>query len=210
MREGSTVDLFDGRLLRVYGESNRILSTIDDTNVVELVPAYSDCDILLSSVLRLQSNRLYMVYGVKRSLADRRYFGQYLDEEGHLDGAVVPIMLDEGYRLVEKDRLIQLEQGRLLLPCMLLDGSSGQLNPFALVLIYYSDDEGESWDQAPQILMGPLLSMLGLKSPSLIEQIDGRILMLASSDDEQLYQCYSIDKGITWSQIIKKRSHNDR
>lgn len=205
MREGSTAQLFDRRQLRVYGESNRILSSIDEGEGIELVPEFSDCEIVLSGLSRLQSNRLFMVYGVKRSLTDCRYFGQYLDEEGHLDGAVVPIMLDDGYRLVDKDRLVQLQDGRLLLPCILFDGSSGRLNPCGLILIYYSDDEGESWDLAPRMIMGPLLSELGLRSPVLAEQNDGRIKLRANSDNDMPYHCYSLDKGITWSRIIETK-----
>ena len=198
----SSVSLVDGRLLRVFSESNRILRAIDHDDTVELVPDYPDCQLLLSSLLRLKSNRLYMIYGVKRSLTDCRYFGQFLDEEGRLDGTVVPIMLEEGYRLVDAHCLVQLKSGRLVLPTMLFDGSSGMLNPCSVVQLYYSDDEGESWDLSPQLIMGPLLSTLGLQSPAIIEIKDGHIRLEACSDNDERYYCHSFDDGLTWSRLI--------
>ena len=206
MQDGaSTITLVDGRRLHVFGQSNRILKSIDHGNEVELVPAYSDCEVLFSSLLWLTSNRLLMVYGVNRSLTDCRYFGQFLDEEGCLDGAVVPIMLDDGYRLVSENRLIQLNSGRLLLPCMLFDGSSGTLKPCSIVLIYYSDDEGENWEVSPQLIMGPLLSELGLQAPLLVQNKEGRVRLDAISDNGSQFHCLSYDEGLTWSTISETK-----
>jgi len=109
--------------------------------------------------------------------------------------------------------VIQLRQGRLLLPFSFYTGRSwGQRGEGLLAFVYmgvfdtavlYSDDEGETWQLAPSILRVPAQDITSTESgavePVILELRDGRVWMLIRTQRGRLYESYSSDGGLHWS-----------
>ena len=71
-------------------------------------------------------------------------------------------------------------------------------NPF--VIIFYSDDEGETFREVPSWILPPQHSSNGFQEPGVIELRDGRLMCWARTDMGCQYLAYSTDKGMTWSE----------
>ena len=105
----------------------------------------------------------------------------------------------EGVWYVMNDRLIQLRDGRLLVPVAHMatepGRSEGQKN---LSECFMSDDAGLTWtlSRTP----AQLDDERGMAEPAVAELADGRVLMLARTGRGFLYASWSDDRGQTWSQ----------
>jgi hypothetical protein len=111
----------------------------------------------------------------------------------------IPCITDKnGYFVLNNDRVIQLEDGRLLFAVAehptTEKGFSAQGNLFS----YYSDDNGKTWTSSEMV---PNNTETITQEPGLIEMNDGRIMMYirASGGVQQL--SFSKDRGASWSHI---------
>ena len=105
--------------------------------------------------------------------------------------------------------VIQLRSGRILLPFSYRAnrnwdnrglGSDSFMGHFSSTL-FYSDDEGKTWQQSPSELKAPILDShgpYGAIEPVVVELLDGRVWMLLRTQLGRLYESFSTD-GITWS-----------
>ena len=107
--------------------------------------------------------------------------------------------------------VIQLKSGRILLPiCYMTDRSwshrgtgfraftyEGQFETSAI----YSDDDGQTWQQSPDVLDVPVpdLSTLGAIEPVVLQLKDGRVWMLIRTQLGRFYESFSSDEGTHWS-----------
>jgi hypothetical protein len=103
-----------------------------------------------------------------------------------------------GYFVLNNDRVIQLQDGRLLMAVALHNTPGGKWNNQADLYSYYSDDNGRSWTSSEKV---PNTTETITQEPGLIELADGRVMMYirASGGFQQL--SYSSDRGQTWSHI---------
>jgi hypothetical protein len=78
-------------------------------------------------------------------------------------------------------------------------------------MVYFSDDEGRTWTQAPGGLFGWFDQrgvpngeggILDIYEPTLAETRDGRVLFFARSKVGRLVQSYSLDGGRTWYSVL--------
>jgi hypothetical protein len=97
------------------------------------------------------------------------------------------------YHVVNNDRLVQLRNGRVLMPATVY-------NPGFVVRgvrLFASDDGGHTWRASgihpffPQSKTGP-------QEPGLIELRDGRLMMWCRSDQKEIFRCFSSDGGETF------------
>ena len=97
---------------------------------------------------------------------------------------------ENGYYVINNDRLIRLKDGRLVFPiARKIRGTEYAIN------IFVSEDDGDSFTPySPWIYMPTnLKSKTGLQEPGLIELNDGKIYMWARTDMAYQYECYSND-----------------
>jgi hypothetical protein len=109
--------------------------------------------------------------------------------------------------------VIQLRNGRILLPFSYYTGRSwsnrgeGSL-AFTYMGFYdstliYSDDDGDSWKLSPSALHVPAVDITSTESgavePVALELKDGRIWMLIRTQRGRLYEAFSSNGGISWS-----------
>ncbi|HWR13446.1 MAG TPA: sialidase family protein [Terriglobales bacterium] len=105
---------------------------------------------------------------------------------------------------------IQLHNGRLVLPYSFNNGERWEsptsgFHAFSYsgpyrVSVLYSDDNGDSWHQSPDVLsvQTPDLSTYGADEPVVIQLKNGRVWMLIRTQRGRFYESFS-DDGSRWS-----------
>jgi len=152
------------------------------------------------SLLRLsKSGDIALVYLRKDSLQKCVALMRRSADDGRTWSEPVPCMPgQEGYFVVNNDRLVQLSSGRLVLPASRRSGDDQKPAP-GRARCFLSDDEGRTWRSGTTELPAPEKSRSGLQEPLVVELGDGRLLMLCRTDRGRQYRSFSADGGDTWS-----------
>ena len=166
-------------------------------------------NVMSVSLLRLQDDRIALIY-LEKSIApvcervDCRPWISFSDDEMKTwSEAIDMASLPPVYLVCNNDRLIQLANGRLLLP-----GSYHRYKKDpaefgrGIGLFFYSDDGGRTWEQTPDCCYPPQWSGTGLQEPGVVELGPGRVMAWFRSGDGFQYKSFSNDNGMTWSQPI--------
>lgn len=214
--EGAFITLRDGRIRFIYSRYNGDDS--GDHGAALLASATSgdggrswlldpdpvvaregQMNVMSVSLLRLQDGRIALFYLCKNSLEDCLPRVRFSEDEGETWSDPITCITDPvSYYVVNNDRVIQLEGGRLLMPAARHDSIGGQFNAEATLLIYASDDSGLTWALAGAV---PNPGHVLVQEPGLVELSDGRILLFARTDRGCQYFSYSSDGGAGWSAI---------
>ncbi len=104
----------------------------------------------------------------------------------------------EGVWYVMNERLIQMQNGRLVVPVSHMPQGTGTYEGDRnLGLCFFSDDGGASWSRsrAP----ADLADARGMAEPCVAEVDGGRLLMLARTGSGCNYRAWSDDGGDSWS-----------
>jgi len=220
--EGDFVVLKDGRVMLIYssfiGTGDHAAAdlvaryssdagqtwTADDVTVVQRTA--DDANLMSVSLLRLHDGRIALFYVRKYdSPPDAKY--PFLDSmlmriskdegESWSDPIAVSSADNPGYRVLNNDRVIQLKNGRLVVPVAThyLPDSSGWRDS-AQIQCYLSDDVGKTWRLSKSMLESKLLA----QEPGVVELKDGRLMLFCRSRDCQLVS-HSTDGGETWSDL---------
>jgi hypothetical protein len=108
-----------------------------------------------------------------------------------------------GYYVVNNDRAVQLKSGRIIIPFALHSTPQNPKPDWAGQLgCFFSDDLGDSWKRTESLLK---LEVDGKRvmtqEPGVVELKDGRLLMWVRTDAGFQYQCFSSDRGETWTNL---------
>ncbi len=208
--EGSIVELKDGRLLLAWTQFYG--GTADNAGAV-IAGVISDdggrtwgkpfllqenvgkCNVMSVSLIRLKSGKIGMFYLVKNSLRDLQVYARYSSDEGKTWSPPMRVTPDEGYNVLNNDRVIQLSTGRILVP-VAYTPDIGKPDP-AVSFVLYSDDEGRTWKKSSPDLHAP---KRGAMEPGVVELADGRILMIIRTQTGRIYHSYSSDGGAHWEE----------
>ena len=125
----------------------------------------------------------------------------------------VPCIIDEGYYVVNNDRVIRTSTGRLLVPAAYHKATSGMdekgqkvlksIEPGILV-IYASDDDGHTWYKIAGDMTIPLSGgcTSGAQEPGLLQLTDGRLWCYVRTKAGRQYETFSEDDGKTWGPLL--------
>ncbi|HID94863.1 MAG TPA: exo-alpha-sialidase, partial [Candidatus Latescibacteria bacterium] len=195
--EGSIIQLKDGRLLLAYShfyggsadnspariagrfsEDGGRTWTKEDVVILENEGKENTMSVTL---LRLASGEIGLFYLIKNSWSDCRLYMRKSADEARTWSKKVCTIPQEGYYVVNNDRIIQLSSGRLLVPAAHHPCPDGTVNTWSsrgVSMCFFSDDNGQTWHKSRTELNGPEGSRSGLQEPGLIELKDSSILML--------------------------------
>ena len=206
--EGAIVALPDGRLLLAWG---RFAGPHDHSPAEILGRCSSDggftwgeafllqenlgrCNVMSASFLALRSGDLLFGFLVKgHKSGDCHFCVRCSADEGRTWSAPVVVTPEEGYFVVNNDRLLQAGTGRVVVPvCQCL-----QPDYHALSTSYASDDEGRTWHRYAEFVDIP--GRVGADEPGIVECADGSLWMYIRTDKRRIYACRSIDGGETWT-----------
>lgn len=220
--EGDFIELEDGRVLFVYshftdGGSDHAAAHLAGRVSRDGGLTWSDRDdlvlanegkynIMSVSLLRLQNGEIALFYLRKDSLEDCRPLMRLSVDEAVTWGEPVEVITDQvGYYVLNNDRVIQLNNGRLVCPVALHNLPEYEKPDWAgLLMCYFSDDQGKTWRRSRSVLKGARSdsSRVMLQEPGVIELNDKRLMMWARTDDGSQYLSWSDDQGDSWSPAV--------
>ncbi|HWQ93813.1 MAG TPA: sialidase family protein [Clostridia bacterium] len=218
--EGAFVALASGRILFLY---TRFHGGADDASPARIVSIFSDdqgrtwdcnhqvaveneagANVMSVSLLRLRSGKIALFYLVKNSLIDCRPVMRLSTDEARTWSEPRVVTDAPGYFVLNNDRVIQLKNGRLVMPLAFHRARHGDSKSYrswdgrAMAFWYASDDEGGTWAEAKDWWALPVRSGTGLQEPGVVELADGRLFSWMRTDQGVQYGCYSADEGKTW------------
>ncbi len=223
--EGDFIRLRDGRLLFIY---TRFSGGSDDHHAASLASRVShdhgrtwsqDDQLVLGneggwnvmsvSLLRLQDGRIALFYLRKNSATDCRPLLRYSDDEAASWSEPLELIGDAeiGYYVLNNDRVIQLSDGRLVVPVALHHHPDWQRPDWqGQVMCYLSDDAGGTWRRSQTVLKAyadgqPDGKRIAAQEPGVIALADGRLMMWVRTGAGQQYRAYSTDGGENWSAL---------
>ena len=218
--EGSFVTLASGRILFCYSQfyggaadesPARIVRIHSDddgrtwSKPVTVVENTSGNNVMSVSLLRLQSNKLAMFYCVKNSWIDCRPHIRISIDEGETWSDSRLIQQAPGYFVLNNDRVIQTSKGRLIVPLAFHRSrgsdphSSKSFDARAIATWLYSDNDGDTWQEAASWWALPVPSGSGLQEPGVVERADGSLLSWCRTDHGEQWGFTSTDAGRTWT-----------
>lgn len=174
----------------------------------ELISAsfYSVENIMSVSLMRMQNGEMGLFYMVKlEDGASCVMLSLSRDEGESFYRHIVCTLSDRaGYYVLNNDRVIRLQSGRLLMPLASHRGRGTEGNYVDLrgcVFFLYSDDDGETWSEAQDGLYPPFVGgCSGLQEPGVVELRSGVIMAHFRTDHMEHYRSFSFDDGMTWTQ----------
>lgn len=162
-------------------------------------------NVMSVSLLRLKSGKLALFYLKKNSWIDCRPYLCISTDEAATWSEPRLILDAPGYFVMNNDRVVQLESGRLLAPLAFhrsrgsAPETSRSFDARSIAIWIFSDDEGESWQEASTWWALPVRSGSGLQEPGVVQLADGKIFGWARTDQGMQYGFTSTDDGKTWT-----------
>lgn len=142
-------------------------------------------------------NTIAMFYLQKNSGDDLRVFVRFSQDECRTFGERVLVTAEDGYHVMNNDRVTQLSNGRLLVP-VASTSNVRTVNHFTS-RCWISDDAGKSWRRGKGEVDLP---KRGAMEPEVVELRDGRLLMITRSQLGYIASSHSEDGGDTWSSAV--------
>jgi hypothetical protein len=217
--EGDFVQLTDGRILFVYthftgsgsdfGAAHLASRMSDDQGAswseedVVIVPNEGGMNVMSVSLLRISDDTIALLYLRKDSRSDCRPYVRFSTDAAETWSDPVSIIDTTGYFVVNNDRLVQLDSGRLVVPAARHSLPGEEFQSRGSALCYVSDDGGRTWRASDTVLEAPEGSKSGLQEPLVVELHDGRLWMLCRTDQGCQMGSFSEDGGITWTPVAK-------
>jgi hypothetical protein len=219
--EGAFIELGDGRLMFAY---TRFYGGGEDNAGADIAAVYSSDsgatwtrepqiivkndaaeNVMSVSLLRLADGRIALFYLKKNGLDDCRLWLRISSDEAKSWGQPRLTIPAPGYFVVNSDRVLQLRNGRLIVPAAFhrLKGENNKdfknFDYRGIALFYLSDDAGQTWRESDSWWAPPVPSKSGLQEPGVIELKDGRLYAWARTDLGCQYEMVSRDAGNTWT-----------
>ncbi len=194
---GSGSDFATARIVaRVSRDQGRIWDTlrvlqenVGKRNVMSVTLRY------LEDPLRPNA-KLGMFYLVKNAKDDLHVFLRISSDDGRSFGPPRQVTSGSGYFVLNNDRVLRLRSGRLLVPTS-WTSDVGRVNHFQ-VRIWYSDDQGATWNESASRLDYP---RRGAMEPDVVQLEDGSLLMIVRTQLGHIATSRSQDRGETWTDL---------
>ena len=161
-----------------------------------LRPSDGDDNIMSVSLLRMLNGDLGLFFLRKRGEDCRLNLVRSKDEGETWEGCVE--CCDEGYYVVNNDRVIRLQNGSILFP------ANRHVKPdssYSVQYVFRSDDDGRTWYQQGDAVRHPFInSSSGLQESGLFQYDDGTLWAFARTRSGSQFMMFSDDEGKNWSE----------
>ena len=223
VKEVTTVNAPDGGYWTWYGVNNRLVRQVSRdggrtwseavaqmTSSGEPIPLARDTAHL--TMLTLKSGALAIVYGAPaaRPGRDGTVVFRRSDDGGATWSAATAI--DSLFAVCRTQAARVLSTGRIVVPVMKWispftgGDSEGANKNLTYSWVYYSDDDGETWQRSLSELFIALdegrRGVTHFEETVLEELPGGKLLMFGRTELGQIYQTYSEDGGISWKHPV--------
>lgn len=214
--EGGFIKLHGGRLLLVY---SHFYGGARDDSPSYLAGRYSadggrtwgedfmflpneGLNTMSVSFLRLQDGRIVLGYLVRLREGKQQklqYMLRCSVDETQTWSEPVCCTRPSSYYVVNNDRLVQLQSGRLVIPAADHGTFDGQTLGQGVPVCFLSDDNGVTWRSGERVRQQADADPLSLQEPAVVELRDGLVMMLCRTAGGCQYAAWSRDGGETWS-----------
>jgi hypothetical protein len=213
--EGAFIDLADGRILFAYsrfttgsdfGDGSIACRCSSDRGLSwdaadRIIVPNAHVTTMSVSLVRASRHRIALFYLIKADLVSCRPCVRFSDDEGDTWSEPTMIAPASGYYVLNNDRVLQYHDGRLLVAT----GYHRRIGETtcssrAIAIIFYSDDQGQTWQESDNWVLPPQFSHTGLHEPGLVQLMDRRIMGWARTDTGCQWVFFSSDRGESWSE----------
>jgi Neuraminidase (sialidase) len=166
---------------------------------------YGAMNIMSVSMLRMQNGDIGLFYLVRMDWLDMYAVLQRSSDQGKTWSAPKRCTPRKGYYVLNNDRVVRTSSGRIILPVADHENKrtsdGGVRFAPAKAVFFYSDDDGNTWNEAPaKLSLHYPACRSGLQEPGVIETAPGRLYGWARTDLGRQYEFCSDDNGLHWSQ----------
>lgn len=212
--EGDFIQLKSGRILFIY---THFTSGSGDYASAHLASRFSDdgghtwsaqdqvvlpneggLNTMSVSLLRLPGGEIALFYLRKNSEMDCIPYVRFSTNEAQTWSEPIRCIPENGYYVMNNDRVVQLSGGRLLLPVARHANAEGKFCSIGEILCYYSDDNGQTFLKS-RIAANP--DSVTTQEPGVVELKDGRVFLFCRTEAGVQYQAFSADQGESWSPL---------
>lgn len=168
---------------------------------VQVIAQEGKANVMSVSLLRLQNGEIALFYLKKNSITDCKPMVRFSNDEcATWSDPIACIPGQEGYFVVNNNRIVQLTGGRLIMPISLhlVKGNErwDEEEEMGHLYAYVSDDNGRTW-RAGNEVSNP--DRVIHQEPGVVELSDGKLMMFIRTDAGVQYKAYSADEGDNWS-----------
>jgi sialidase-1 len=214
--EGDFITLKDGRILFVYsrytgtsggdnasaylaGRYSSDGGKTWDSRDIKVVEQEGKMNVMSVSLIRLKNGEIALFYLRKNSESDCIPVMRISNDETRSWSNPRPCITDrKGYFVVNNSRVIQLGNGRIVIPVAIHKPGWKDIPEFFSMASYYSDDNGRSWNPGREA-ENP--DNVLTQEPGVVELKNGNLLMIIRTDSGFQYRSVSGDKRETWSPV---------
>jgi sialidase-1 len=209
--EGSILELADGSLLFAVTQFAGSGSDFATAHIIARVSSdggrtwgeprvvqenTGGMNVMSVTLRRLSPQKIALFYLQKNSVSDLDLYVRFSEDESQTFGEPVLVTANDGYHVVNNDRITQLSTGRLLAPAA--STPDVRTDNHFVSHCYLSDDGGRTWRDSEGQVDAP---RRGAMEPEVIELTDGRVMMLIRTQLGFIGKSYSSDGGETWSEM---------
>jgi len=161
------------------------------------------------SLLHLKSGRIGLVHGGPETRPGRDGTVLFRTSDNKGEGWSKAVAIDPYFSVCRTQAARVLSSGRIVVPVMKWispytgGDSEDENNNLCFSWVYYSDDEGQTWNRSLSELLVMLDRGIGgythFEETVLEELHDGRLLMIGRTELGRPYQSFSTDQGISWT-----------
>jgi len=178
--------------------NERLLLTCEGENAV---------NIMSLSLLDMENGDIGLFYLVRHTYTMMQMYLRRSQDGGRTWGERVLCTPQEGFFVVNNDRVVRLESGRILIPAASHRTGKEFTDYHSEVVFFYSDDDGHTWQAAEGKCCMPFVKNCksGLQEPGVIELNPNTLWGFARTDLGRQYEMYSLDDGNTWTSAEPSR-----
>lgn len=223
--EGAFLTRKDGVILFVYSrftggefdaaaadiclmESRDDGESFQETGVILTCRQEEAVNLMSLTLMEMENGDVGLFYLNRKTSNLMRLWLRRSSDGGKTWSAPVLCTPQEGFFVVNNDRVIRLSTGRLIVPAALHrkgygkePGDGAYFDARSEAMYFYSDDDGVTWRTSPGKVVMPYASCCttGLQEPGVVELKNGVLWGWARTDLGRQYEMFSLDGGLRWT-----------
>lgn len=153
------------------------------------------------SLFRMPNGNVGLLFLRKDGMNCIPYF-TYSSDEGKSFVPIQRVVDEDSYWVSENDRAVVLDSGRIVLPTNKHIYNGCKLDLYGLMQVIASDDCGKSWKLISRPIESPIdrdHCKQGMCETVIYQQKDGRLRAMSRTDVGFQLECYSDDRGESWT-----------
>lgn len=171
---------------------------------------YGAMNVMSVSLLPMLNGDMGLFYLVRMDWQNMYIVMQRSSDKGRTWSEPIRCSTRTGYFVINNDRVTRLTSGRIIIPAAEHKNTYDQAEKVvftpAITTFFFSDDDGETWEEAQDRLsLDVSACRSGLQEPGIVELTPGTLYGWARTDLGRQYEFVSEDNGLHWSQLAPSR-----